>query len=97
LHLGGRLRLRPALGDAGEQRLGAVGRLERRVRVDRPRDADQSLAPLGRSRVEQLERAAEAPACDARERRELLLTELGRVLADGLPHGWLREAPERNE
>ena len=97
LHLGGRLRLRPALGDAGEQRLGAVGRLERGVGVDRPRHADQSLSPLGRGRVEQLERAAEASAGDTGERRQLLLAELRRVLADRLPHRGLRETPERNE
>ena len=97
LHLRRRLRLRPALGDAGEKRLGAVGRLERRIGVDRPRDADQRLAPPGRGRIEELERAAQPAARDARERRQLLLAELGRVLADRLPHRRLRQAPEGHE
>ena len=41
LQLGRLLGLRPSLGYPGEERLGAVGRLEGGVDVDRPRDLDE--------------------------------------------------------
>src|SRR5436190_3422995 len=71
--------------------------LEGRVRVDRPRHADKGLTPLGGSRVEQLQGAAQAPAGDTGERCQFLLAELWRVLADRLLHRGLRETPERDE
>ena len=90
-------RLHPPLGDAGQEDFGAVGGLEPRIGVDGPGDVDQRLPPPGRSGIEELQRAPQTPARDPRERRQLLLAELGRVLANRLPHRGLREAPERNE
>src|SRR5215470_2387598 len=70
LQLGRLLRLRASLGDTGEESFGGVGRLERRVGIDRPRNGDQRLAACGCSGVEQLKRPTQSPTRDPRERRQ---------------------------
>ena len=71
-------------------------RLESRLAVDRARDLEHGLAPPRRLRVEQAVDAIEPPAGDARERRRLVLRELRRATGDLLPHGLLRQPPERD-
>src|SRR5437868_7348819 len=79
LHLGRAFRLRSPFGDAGEERLGTVGRLEGWIGIHRTRNADQRVTPASSGGVEKLESAAEPPTGHARERRHLLLPAPGGI------------------
>src|SRR5207253_9073144 len=88
------------LGRAGPRRLeeplGSRTGIEARLRVDRACRLQQLLAPLRRGGVEQALGAVEPPARDTRDRGGLVLRELRRPCLHLLPHGPLREPPERN-
>ena len=80
-----------------QQRTGGVGRLERVIRIGRPRDAEKLVAAPDRLGIEQPLGAVEPTGGDACERSRLGLVQPRRAARQELPDRTLREPPERDE
>ena len=89
-------RLRDRVGHPHDGR-GCRRGLERRIRVDAPRQSEQLLPPRRRVVVEQPLRAVEPAAGDTRERRYPIRRQAGRLRGEHRVHRLLRQAAERDE